>query len=321
MEFDKKTIILFILLVLVLVVVFVGYNKFFSDTKNQIGDVSISYLKQKCEIDPRYCDFKACIYESDCNEEELAKWNSLKSYLDGKDCGSESCDALQEKIWEAETGNVNDVEKALNSESNIEERLSNPSVVINEEYTLSSSLEEFADKNGIDEKVLKSIQKVESGGKMYYTDGHPIVRFECHIFNNPEKYYCGEFSNGGKQMKCTPKAPGKPWSVTSSETNYDAFRKAYSMSPELTICATSFGSSQIMGFNYKKLGFSDIEDFYDSIKSKENSDMMFLSFLTQKVPLDCLQEKDWECIAKNYNGGGQIEVYAGKLEDAYGTFA
>ncbi len=182
---------------------------------------------------------------------------------------------------------------------------------------------EFAKKYGIEPEKLLAFLSVESANRGFESDGHPRVRFECHIFNNPDYSGCREFSLFGGAMPCTINQ-GESFSRVSSETNYNAFKIAFERNPERAICSTSFGLAQIIGFNYKRVGYASINDFYQAMFSEDKQKEAFLMFLvTDSVILSELRKDntDWEVVARRYNGPAYKEnQYDAKLIAAYNEY-
>jgi hypothetical protein len=161
----------------------------------------------------------------------------------------------------------------------------------------------IAQKSGVLEENLRVLFKVESSGKGF-ENGHIKVRFECHIFNGKGTKHCKDLALPQKEVKCDGFDPIKGYSDEASETNYDAFEKALAIDKDRAICSTSFGIGQIMGFNYKSLGYSSYEEFYDEISKRENQEEIILKFLDANPALKEELKKenpDWNKVASYYN--------------------
>lgn len=171
-------------------------------------------------------------------------------------------------------------------------------------------LQEFSDKHLIELEKLKAFIAIESSAQPF-DDDHPTVRFECLKFNeaSPKKAPC-EISN---------RFPfGKP-----SDTDYDAFKNALEINKELTLSSSSYGLGQIMGFNYKEVGYNSVEEYYLAMFEEKNQVDAFLIFLKKYrsgVILDELKKTNtnWVVIAKNYNGEAyEKNDYHTKLKTKY----
>ena len=82
----------------------------------------------------------------------------------------------------------------------------------------------------------------------------------------------------------------------------DAFRKESNAAME----STSIGLGQIMGFHYKRLGFDSVGDMWDDAKKGiENQLHQILQFIKTDIGLYyAIEHKDWDTVAKLYNGSG-----------------
>lgn len=177
--------------------------------------------------------------------------------------------------------------------------------IVNEHISIS----EFASNEGIEREVLNAIITVETRAKSLDSEGHPIVRFECHRFNPVVS---------SSNLPCTIES-GDTFSRVASETNKEAFLKAKEINEEQAIMQSSFGFPQIMGFNYRAAGYSSPKDFYEAMFKEENQVSAFLNFLGSNSDLmTALKNKDWDEIARLYNGAKYEENnYHVKLENAY----
>ena len=85
--------------------------------------------------------------------------------------------------------------------------------------------------------------------------------------------------------------------------------------------STSFGGFQIMGFNYKLAGYSNVYDFAEDMMYKDEDKhlMAFCNFVghNKKMTKD-LKNKNWAGFARRYNGAKyKKNKYDTKLKDAY----
>jgi hypothetical protein len=84
--------------------------------------------------------------------------------------------------------------------------------------------------------------------------------------------------------------------------------------------STSIGMMQVMGFNYKACGFSDVGEMWDYAKvSEANQVEIAIRFIKSKRELDhALVLKNWPNVALYYNGENFWKLkYHIKLRDEY----
>jgi len=159
-------------------------------------------------------------------------------------------------------------------------------------------IEEYAKKNDIEPELLQALILTEGG---YGVDFKDSVRFECHKFNEfieSKKIKCSCSNNN----YCTIDAK-KSFSTVSSETDYDAYQKAKDIDAKIAFKSSSSGFAQMMGFNYEWLEFPvDSDTDIKEVEDKKIQFEYFFKFLEKKEVIKPMQKKDWEKIAKAYNG-------------------
>lgn len=145
--------------------------------------------------------------------------------------------------------------------------------------------------------MLKAFIAVESGGKGFDSKtGKLLIQFEPAWFK-----------------KKVPYAPSGKWSVNKVDVQskeWEAFNNAFSLNPDGAMESTSIGLPQIMGFHWKKLGYSSVGAMWDDFKVSETNQVKALvKFIeTDKMLLKAMKEKDWHRIASIYNGAGYKQL-------------
>lgn len=107
---------------------------------------------------------------------------------------------------------------------------------------------------------------------------------------------------------------------------YKRLAKAYQLSPEAALMACSWGKFQIMGFNYKAAGFSNVKSFTKAMSRSDAEHIKaFLKFAkSRKVLLNGLRKKDFEKIAEGHNGVNWRSInpeYASNIEKFYKEYS
>jgi len=103
---------------------------------------------------------------------------------------------------------------------------------------------------------------------------------------------------------------------------YKRLVKAYQLDKSAALQACSWGKFQIMGFNYKSSGYSNVFEFVKAMSSGDPAHIKaFLKFAkSNKTLLDGLQNKDYIKIAEGHNGASWKTInphYASNLENFY----
>ena len=162
-----------------------------------------------------------------------------------------------------------------------------------------------------DANVLKAVAEVESGHNAFAADGRPIIAYERH------RFYA--FTDGKFGVDDEISNPQRGNYTTDQSKSWDRLARAYALDKEAALKSVSWGRFQLMGENYAGCGYSSVEDYVkDLSKSEQGQFAGFEKFIHMKPPLlAAIQQKNWREIAHYYNGAGNIDDYAPKLEKAY----
>lgn len=181
-------------------------------------------------------------------------------------------------------------------------------------------LENIANKLGIDVPSIKAISEVESSGTLFWNiDGKqlPPVRLEAHYFGLYTKYQYNSSHPNISSYEWNPSL-----AATTAKGAWDQVLEASSLDKEAAIEATSWGSFQIMGFHWKRLGYSIPEELVNAAFSEGGQLDMFARFVqSDSSLLKALKAQDWITFASLYNGTGQVGVYSTKIKTAFDKFS
>ncbi len=102
--------------------------------------------------------------------------------------------------------------------------------------------------------VLRAFIAVESGGKGFDpVTSKIIIQFEPHHFR-----------------RISGRANGQIWPANKIDVQskeWTAFNEAFRIDPDAAMEATSIGLPQIMGFHWKRLGYSSVGAMWDDFKA------------------------------------------------------
>jgi hypothetical protein len=200
----------------------------------------------------------------------------------------------------------------------------------NNKLLSEKDLIDFADRYGLELAAVKAVNQVESSGKGFLAFGKPRILFEGHVFWNELKKRNIEpnnFLNSLSQDVLYEKWTKKYYK--GGEGEYERMEKAANISAmpgtkEAAYCSASWGSFQIMGYNYKNLGYTSIDNWVNAMNDHEREHLAafgkFIAFksISGKKLTDWLKEKNWEKFAEGYNGSGYKQnKYDEKLKAAY----
>lgn len=176
-----------------------------------------------------------------------------------------------------------------------------------------------AEKLGVEVAAIKAVYEVESRGSGFLPDGRPKILFEGHIFwaqlkkagKNPEQF------TAGNEDILFPKWTKEYYKGNALE--YERLNRAQNIDHAAALAAASWGTFQIMGFNYPACGYGSVQAYVDGCyKSEGNHLMAFASFITAAGLVVHLKNKNWAAFAKGYNGPAYAQnSYDTKLASAY----
>jgi len=103
---------------------------------------------------------------------------------------------------------------------------------------------------------------------------------------------------------------------------YERLDKAKNIHEEAALASASWGSFQIMGFNYKKAGYSSVKEFVTDQVNINGQIKSFLNFIkNDNRMLKALKKKNWAKFASLYNGPAyKKNEYDIKLKKYYDKF-
>jgi len=155
---------------------------------------------------------------------------------------------------------------------------------------------------------LRKVIAVESGGYGFDPKtGKILIQFEPHWFKRLFPRWAN-FAGVWETNK-----------VEKQDGEWKAFNSAFKANPTAAMESTSLGIPQIMGFWWKKLGFTSVGAFWDYMKvSEANQLKMMVAFIKLNPKLyRAIQTADWETFAKIYNGAQYKKFnYAERLRKA-----
>ena len=189
-------------------------------------------------------------------------------------------------------------------------------------------MKELSQIIGIDLATAIAVFSVESGGNGFYGD-KMIIRFETHLFhrywgkNNEEEFkkhfkfsstkgWQGhEFSEDGENWISYHGKQSKEWQVLEYARKLDNV---------LALKSISMGAPQIMGSNYKMIGYDGIPEMFENFNKGIRFHIFgFFDFLDKRM-LKALIEYDFVTFAKYYNGRGQAQRYGEKIKEYFDAF-
>lgn len=190
---------------------------------------------------------------------------------------------------------------------------------------------EIANSIGLSYPVFAAFIEVESGGRGFDPKtGKLIIQFEPHVFaryltqfNLPHEL-TSTYIDGRKMYKITCQGRTIINGVLGQQAEWTAFNTAMQIHPKAAMLSTSIGMSQVMGFNYSKLGYDSVSAMWDDFKTGEYAQVKGMATFIKNTRgmLEALTTEDWKTAAKLYNGAGYaVNQYHIKLENAFNKYS
>ena len=157
-----------------------------------------------------------------------------------------------------------------------------------------------AERIGCDLATVQAVWEVEAAGEPFRADRSLQRRLEPHKLRRPQGTW-------RTSLKMTTAA------------REHAFAVAYADDPEDACRATSWGAPQIMGLNCKLVGYPTAISMVSAFADDEAAQVRaFGDFILATPALaSAMRARDWQTVARLYNGNANVPVYAAKMESAY----
>lgn len=159
--------------------------------------------------------------------------------------------------------------------------------------------------------AIRAVWEVESSGRCFDAAGAVLSRFEPHLF--PRARWAA--------LGFAPRAGQAPWRASlalPATVRAGMFADAAHLDLEAALHATSWGGPQILGSNATAAGYVNARAMVAAMADRANAHLHAFCALVQAWGLDsALRAHDWLAFARRWNGSGQPEVYAARIETAY----
>jgi LysM repeat protein len=171
---------------------------------------------------------------------------------------------------------------------------------------------------GVDVAAIKAVAQVEAPGSGFLADGRPKILFEAHQFSD---------RTGGRYDRSHPGISSPRWNrdlYVGGAGEHTRLAEAMALNRTAALESASWGRFQIMGFNHRAAGYSNVEDFVAAMRQGEGRQLdAFVSFIRADPAMHrALQRHDWAAFARAYNGEGYAaNQYDTRMADAYRRLA
>lgn len=181
-----------------------------------------------------------------------------------------------------------------------------------QKYLQDKDYKEAAKRLNVSELVIRVFGTVEGLGRGFLSDGRPKILFERHRMYFYLKQKKGEKFAKEMQEKHPQIVNTTKGGYVGNSAEYARLAQAKQIDEDSALMACSWGQFQIMGENYKDLGYSSIQEFvqlqYENESNQLDAFIRFIETKKGKVDgkeiqlIDALQCEDWNAIFTLYNG-------------------
>jgi len=171
------------------------------------------------------------------------------------------------------------------------------------------AVHDFVEKHDIEYAITKAIANVETKSSGFYK-GKPSILFERHVFYrnlkkngiNPDAVLA-EHGRGLVYPKPYTNGRREEDRYGSYDNQWVRFNKAKAINEDAAIAAISMGKFQVLGENWKMLGYDSPKDFFASNHTEDGQIDAFLRYISKrKGMIEALKAKDFKKIKILYNG-------------------
>lgn len=164
-----------------------------------------------------------------------------------------------------------------------------------------------AQRLGIEVAAIKAIVDIETGRTHcgFASPGQPIINFDLAVFSSFARRRGVNLANYRDSHAVVFARPNARRYGTRQNAQHARLEAARLICNEAAIEGTFWGMFQIGGFNWKKCGAADIDDFVERMSRSEREQLeLFANFIENSGLTRYLKNKDWARFALRYNGPG-----------------
>lgn len=187
--------------------------------------------------------------------------------------------------------------------------------------------------------VIVGVLIAESGGAAFGEDGRMIIRFENHIFWRYwgqanaaifDQHFRFDRTSAARAWRGHQWRPDANSDWISFHGNqaleWQVFTFARSLDETAAMLSISMGAPQIMGFNFKRLGYESVQQMFERFSSSAHAQIIgifdFVKGAAATSPaIQALQRRDYLTFASIYNGSGNETIYADRIRRFAAVFS
>lgn len=181
---------------------------------------------------------------------------------------------------------------------------------------------------GVPVAAVYALNEVESKGQGFLDNGKPVILFERHVMFDRLQLMRSpgddEVQLQQRALKLAKQAPAlvnpKAGGYIGGTAEHQRLAQARQLDEVAALESASWGTFQVMGYHWQRLGYSSIHDFVAAMNRSEADHLEAFVRYIEADPslLKALKAQKWAIVAKLYNGPNyQRNLYDVKLERAF----
>ncbi|MFT3767327.1 MAG: N-acetylmuramidase family protein [Minicystis sp.] len=186
---------------------------------------------------------------------------------------------------------------------------------------VASDYENAARELGVETAAVHAVATVESGGRTGFDSRkRPKIRYENHYF---QRLTHRRYDRSHPQLSCAYNSRNYRLTHGRHSDQYQLLHQAFALAPEAAVQSVSWGMFQVMGENYRNVGWRDLEQFVKDMFYSEGQHMRaFLGFCRHNGLVPYLRNHNWAAFARAYNGPSYAEnAYDVKMRNYYQQYS
>lgn len=191
-----------------------------------------------------------------------------------------------------------------------------------------ADLVQASQRLGVPVAAIYALNEVESKGRGFLDNGKPLILFERHIMYRQLQLApadgadVAQLQQRAKQLAVEYPAlvNPKPGGYIGGTAEHQRLAGARQIDDAAALASASWGAFQVMGFHWKRLGYTSIHDFVERMGRSEAEHLeAFVRYIEGDVNLHkALKALKWAKVAELYNGADyKRNLYDVKLERAF----
>jgi N-acetylmuramidase len=164
----------------------------------------------------------------------------------------------------------------------------------------AGDIEIAAARIGCEPAAIRAVLAVEARQRGFDDQGRPIILFEPHIFYRLlSAYSTSQLHHAVDHGFAYPQWGTRPYPKDS----YPRLAGAIQINQDIALQSISIGLGQILGFNFEKCGYKNVEGMWvDALESETKQLSQLEKFIASEGLALALRERNWARFAKIYNG-------------------